>query len=66
MDMNLMGQIAKHLKEVHFGVNWTWSNLKDNLADITWQQATTQVYSFNSIATLVYHMNCIEGLRGSH
>ena len=55
--MNLTAQIAKHLREVHFGGNWTSVNLKENLADVTWQQATTQVYSFNTIATLVYHMN---------
>jgi uncharacterized damage-inducible protein DinB len=55
--MNLTEQIAKHFREIHFGGNWTASNLKDNLADVTWQQATTQVYSFNTIATLVYHMN---------
>ena len=55
--MKLTEQIAKHLREVYFGGNWTSSNLKDHLADITWQQATKQVYSFNTIATLVYHMN---------
>jgi hypothetical protein len=55
--MNLTGQIAKHFREVYFGGNWTSSNLKDNLADVTWQQATTQVYSLNTIATLVYHTN---------
>ncbi len=55
--MNSTAQIAKHFREVHFGGNWTYSNLKDNLADITWQQATTQVYSFNTIATLVYHIH---------
>ena len=55
--MNLTGQIAKHLRDLHFGGNWTWSNLKEHLADVTWKQATTQVYSFNTIATLVYHMN---------
>ena len=55
--MNLAEQIAKHLRDVHFGGNWTSSNLKENLADVTWQQATTKVYSFNTIATLVYHMN---------
>jgi hypothetical protein len=27
------------------------------LADVNWQQATTQVYSFNTIAALVYHIN---------
>ena len=55
--MNLPIQIAKHLREVHFGGNWTASNLKDHLVGLTWQQATTQVYSFNTIALLVYHMN---------
>jgi hypothetical protein len=55
--MNLTEQIAKHFREVCFGGNWTSSNLKDNLADVTWQQATTQVYSLNTIATLVYHTN---------
>lgn len=27
------------------------------MADVTWQQATTKVYSFNTIAALVYHIN---------
>ena len=55
--MNVTEQIAKHFREIHFGGNWTSVNLKDNLEDLSWQQATTQVYSFNTIATLVYHMN---------
>jgi len=55
--MNLTTQIAKHLREVYFGGNWTFSNLKDQLENLTWQQATKQVYSFNTIATLVYHSN---------
>src|SRR5687768_11559588 len=55
--MNLPAQIARHFREVHFGGNWTSSDLKTNLADVTWQQATTQVYSFNTIAALTYHMN---------
>lgn len=53
--MSLTKQIAKHFRDIHFGGNWTTSNLKDNLADTTWLQATTQVHSFNTIATLVYH-----------
>ena len=55
--MNVTEQIAKHFREIHFGGNWTSVNLKDNLEYLSWQQATTQVYSFNTIATLVYHMN---------
>ena len=54
--MNTCRHIAKHLREVYFGGNWTDSNLKDNLAGITWQQATTPVHTFNTIAVLVYHM----------
>jgi hypothetical protein len=56
-NMNLTGQIAKHFREVHFGGNWAAVNLKDNLAGVTWEQATTQVYSLNTIAKLVYHIN---------
>lgn len=55
--MNLTAQIARHLREVHFGGNWTSVNLKDSLAGITWQQATTKIYSLNTIAALVYHIN---------
>jgi len=55
--MNLPQQIAKHFREVYVGGNWTDVNLKDSLKDLTWQQATTQVHSCNTIAALVYHMN---------
>jgi hypothetical protein len=55
--MSLTKQIAKHFRDVHFGGNWTSVNLKDSLAGVNMQQATTKVYSFNTIATLVYHMN---------
>ena len=55
--MNVSTQLAKHFREVYFGGNWTSSNLKDTLKHVTWQQATTQVYSLNTIATLVFHIN---------
>ena len=55
--MKLTAQIANHIREVHFGDNWTSSNLKEHLADVTWQQATSAVDSCNTIAALVYHMN---------
>lgn len=55
--MNITAQIAKQFREVYFGGNWTSVNLKDSLTDISWQQATSQVYSFNTIAALVYHIN---------
>lgn len=53
--MQLTQQIAKHFREIHFGGNWTCSNLKAVTANITWQQATTKIQDFNTIATLVFH-----------
>ncbi len=55
--MSLSKQIAKHFREVHFGGNWTAVNLKEQLSDVTWQQATTKISSFNTIAALAYHIN---------
>ena len=55
--MKLTEQIAKHLRDVHFGGNWTAVNLKELLSDVTWQQATESVGSFHTIAAIVYHMN---------
>ncbi|WP_316743158.1 DUF1572 domain-containing protein [Pedobacter antarcticus] len=55
--MHLTEDLAKHLRDVHFGGNWTTSNLKDNLKNVTWQQATTKFRSFNTIAALVFHIN---------
>jgi hypothetical protein len=55
--MNITAQIAKQFKELHYGGNWTGVNIKDTLAGVTLQEATTQVHSFNTIATLVFHMN---------
>ncbi len=50
-------QIAKHFRDVHFGGNWTSVNLKDTLADVTWEEATTRLHDLNTIAVLVFHMN---------
>jgi hypothetical protein len=55
--MSLTTQIAKHFRDVHFGENWTGVNLKDSLAGVTWQQATTQAHSLNTIAALLFHIN---------
>lgn len=55
--MNISQQIAKHFRDVHFGGNWTSVNLQDILKDVSWQQALEKVYSFNTIATLHFHIN---------
>jgi len=55
--MTLIKQIAKHFSEFYFGGNWTSVNLKDTLADISWEEATTKVHNLNTIASLVFHIN---------
>ncbi|MDB5249153.1 MAG: hypothetical protein JWQ40_3547 [Segetibacter sp.] len=55
--MKFTQQIAKHFRELYFGGNWTSVNLKESLADVKWMEATRKVYSFNTIAILVYHTN---------
>ncbi len=53
--MSLTSQLAKHLRDIHFGGNWTSSSLKDAVSNLSWQHATSKVYDFNTIATLTYH-----------
>ena len=55
--MNLQQQIATHFRTVYFGKNWTDVNLKDTLAGVDWELASTQIYSCNTIAVLIFHMN---------
>jgi hypothetical protein len=61
--------IARQLRDVHFGGNWTAVNLREKLADVGWQEATARIDSLHSIATLVFHTNyfvkaTIDVLRG--
>jgi len=53
----LSAHLSKHLKDVFFGGNWTSVNLRDSLANVTWQQAVTKLHSLNTILALVYHIN---------
>ncbi len=55
--MDLSKQVAKHFRDVFFGGNWTTANLRDTLADVTWEQSLVQVGSTNSIASLTFHLS---------
>lgn len=55
--MSLAKHIAKQLRDVYFGGNWTSVNLKDTLNDVGWKDATIRVQDLNSIAALVFHIN---------
>lgn len=53
--MVLTQQLARHLREIHTGGNWTTVSLKEVMKGVTWQQAIEKVGDFNTIATLVFH-----------
>ncbi|MDF1697685.1 MAG: DUF1572 domain-containing protein [Saprospiraceae bacterium] len=57
MPSELTTQLAKHIREIYFGVNWTWSNIRDNLSDVTWQEATQKIGELNTILGLTYHIH---------
>ncbi len=59
--MSIAQQIAKQLREVHFGGNWTAVNLKETLKGVTYQQATAKIYDLNTIAVLTFHINYYVG-----
>ncbi|MGB5320785.1 DUF1572 domain-containing protein [Lutimonas sp.] len=50
-------QIARHIRELHFGENWTDVSLKTLVEDLNWKEANVKVYDFNTIASLVFHIN---------
>jgi hypothetical protein len=50
-------QIALHLRQVFFGGNWTYVNLQDTLADVTWEQALQTKPNGHSIVKLTYHIH---------
>ena len=54
----ITNELARHIREIHFGNNWSDSDMKMVLKDVTWQQAmATPIPNANSIAVLVFHMN---------
>lgn len=55
--MNLTKQIATHIRDIHFGGNWTDVDMKMVLKDVTFEEATNTSTPFNSIALLVFHTN---------
>lgn len=51
-------QLAKRFREVILDGRWIANtNFKDQLSDISWEQATTRVGELNTIAMLTFHIN---------
>ena len=42
--MNIPQHIAKHIRELHRGTNFTWSNLEDTLTDVNVEEASKEIY----------------------
>ncbi|MCP4442974.1 MAG: DinB family protein [Aureispira sp.] len=55
---NTAKQLANRLREVLLDGKWvTGTNLKEQIADLSWEEATTKVDSLNSIAALTFHIH---------
>lgn len=56
--MSSASQLAKRFREVMLDGLWIANtNFKDQLSDITWEQAVTRVGSLNTIAMLTFHID---------
>lgn len=53
--MEIAIQLAKHIRSLYFGKNWTAVSFKETLADVDWEEASKQMGDCNSILTLVHH-----------
>ena len=51
-------QLANRFREVLLNGQWIANtNYRDQLSDVTWQQATHKIGSLNTIAALTFHIN---------
>ncbi len=51
-------QLADRFREILLNGDWVVAtNFKDQLSDISWQQATTKIGKFNTIAALTFHID---------
>ena len=57
MNTQTASQIARHLRQVFTGGNWTSVNLKDTLHGIHLAEALAKPGGCNSIAVLVFHIH---------
>lgn len=55
--MALSKALSEQIYQVHFGGNWTVSNLQSLLADVSREEALNQVKNLNTIATLSFHIH---------
>ncbi len=55
--MNTTKLLSNSLHQVYFGGNWTASNFKDTIEDVTLEIATKKINDLNTILALSYHIH---------
>ncbi|AZB24275.1 DinB family protein [Chryseobacterium bernardetii] len=56
--MSSISQLVKRFREVMLDGLWIANtNFKDQLSDVTWEQAVTKIGSLNTIAMLTFHID---------
>lgn len=50
-------QISQHLHQVFFGGNWTWVNVKETLANVSFETANKRIGTCNTIGLLTFHIH---------
>lgn len=56
--MKLTKQLANRLSEVLLDGSWvTGTNIKDQIIELDWKEATAKVKSLNTIADLIFHID---------
>jgi len=55
--MSQIKQIAKQFRESQLDGRWIATNLKSEISELNWQQATKKIGTLNTIAALTFHLN---------
>ena len=53
----ITGELRRHIREMHFGNNFTGPCMKSLLEGIDYKLANTKVNNLNTIADLVFHIH---------
>jgi uncharacterized damage-inducible protein DinB len=56
--MNYNTYLANRLREILLSGKWVvGTNFREQIEELTWKEATTQVENFNTIASITFHIN---------
>ncbi len=56
--MTQANSLAKRFRDVIINGKWiAFTNMKEQISDLTWEQATTKVHDLNTVAALTFHLN---------